>query len=121
MLKGFSYQNILKLLAKYHNTNISLRTLQQRLSDLGLKRRNIDYNREEVRRAIIDHCNGSGSCNGYRSVWHSLRLKGVCAPRRAVAEMSRVIHPEGVVERRARRLQRRAYMSPGPNFACRAD
>lgn len=119
--KGFSYQNIIQLLSKYHNTNISLRTLQQRLSNLGLKRRNIDYNREEVRQAILDHCNGPGSCNGYRSVWHTLQLKGVCVPRRVVAEILREVDPEGVVERRAKRLQRRAYVNPGPNFAWHAD
>ncbi len=75
--KGFSYESIRQLLEKYHDTHIFLRTLQQKLYDLGLKRRNINYNREEVRQAILDHCNGPGSSNGYRSVWHTLRLKGI--------------------------------------------
>ena len=120
--KGFSYQNTLQLLAKYHDTHISLRTLQQQLyMNLGLKRRNIDYNREEIRQAILDHCNGPGSSNRYRSVWHALRLKGICVPRRVVAEILREVDPEGAIERRAKRLQRRRYMNPGPNFAWHAD
>ena len=105
--KGYSYDKILQLLAKYHETHISLRTLQQKLYNLGLKRRNINYDREEVRQAIIDHCDGPGSSNGYRSVWHALRLKGICVPRRVVADILREVDPEGRLERRAKRMQRR--------------
>lgn len=119
--KGFSYQKILQMLAKYHDTHISMRTLQQRLYNLGLKRRNISYNREEVRQAIIDHCNGPGSSGGYRSVWHALSLKGLHVPRGVVAEIYREVDPDGTVERRAKRLQRRRYVNPGPNFAWHAD
>ena len=56
-VKGFSYQRVLQLLEKYHGINISFRTLRQRLYNLGLKRRNIDYNKEEVREGIISYCN----------------------------------------------------------------
>ena len=72
-VKGFLYQKILQLLEKFHGINISMRTLQQRLNSLGLKRKKIDYiNREEVRAAIVSYCNGAGSSGGYRSVWHAL-------------------------------------------------
>jgi hypothetical protein len=54
-------------------------------------------------------------------VWHALRLKGICVPRRVVAEILREVDPEGAIERRAKRLQRRRYMNPGPNFAWHAD
>ena len=104
--KGYSYDKILQLLAKYHETHISLRTLQQKLYNLGLKRRNINYDRE-VRQAIIDHCDGPGSSNGYRSVWHALPLKGICVPRRFVADILREVDPEGTLERRAKQMQRR--------------
>ena len=79
-VKGFLYQKILQLLEKFHGINISMRTLQQRLHSLGLKRKNIDYNREEVRAAIVSYCNGAGSSGGYRSVWHALRLRGLVVP-----------------------------------------
>ena len=52
-VKGFLYQKILQLLEKFHGINISMRTLHQRLHSLGLKRKNIDYNREEVRVACV--------------------------------------------------------------------
>ena len=113
---GFSYKTILQLLAKYHDIYISLRTLQQRLCNLGLKRRNIEYDRNEVRQAILDHCDGSGSCRGYRSVWHTLQLQGICVPRRVVAEILREVDPEGVVKRRAKKLRRSKYGNPGPNL-----
>ena len=54
-----------------------MRTLQQRLHSLGLKRKNDYINREEVRAAIVSYCNGAGSSGGYRSVWHALKLRGL--------------------------------------------
>ena len=37
--KGFSYKNMLLFLSKYHDTEMSVRSLQQRLHDMGLKQR----------------------------------------------------------------------------------
>ena len=51
--KGFSYENILTFLAKYHDIHISMRTLQ-RLYRMGLKRRNIEYDINEVQQEIIN-------------------------------------------------------------------
>ena len=79
------------------------------------------YDRDEVREAIVDHCNGAASCGGYRAVWHALRLKGLLVPRNIVAEIYREIDPAGTVERRENRLQRRRYVNPGPNFAWHVD
>ena len=46
--KRFSHKNMLLFLSKYHDTEMSLRSLQQRLHDMGLKRRNISYNIQEI-------------------------------------------------------------------------
>ena len=46
--KGFSYKNILLFLSKYHNTEVSRRSLQQRLHDMGFKTRNISYNIQKM-------------------------------------------------------------------------
>ena len=54
-------------------------------------------------------------------MWHTLRLKGICVPRNVVAEILREVDPEGSAEIRAKRLQRRRYVNPGPNFAWHAD
>ena len=80
--KGFSYKNILLFLSKYHDKQMCMRTLQKRLEDMGLKRRNVLYNIEEVRNEIINNLNGPGCSGGYRSHWHSLRLKGIQVPRK---------------------------------------
>lgn len=53
--KGFSYKNILLFLSKYHDSEMCMRTLQQRSHDMGLKRRNVLYNIQEVRREIINN------------------------------------------------------------------
>ena len=56
---------------------MSMRSLQQRLHDMGLKRRNISYNMHEIRQEIVKNLNGPGCSGGYRSHWHALRLKGI--------------------------------------------
>ena len=119
--KGFSYKNILLFLSKYHDTEMCMRTLQQRLHDMGLKRRNVLYNIQEVRREIINNLNGPGCSGGYRSHWYSLRLKGIEVPRRVVEELCRELDPAGCQERKTHLLKRREYRNPGPNFAWHRD
>ena len=119
--KGFSYKNILLFLSTYHNTEMSMRSLQQRLHDMGLKRRNISYNIQEIRQELVKNLNGPGCSGGYRSHWHALRLKGIQVPRRVVEELCRELDPVGCHERKAHRLQRRQYTNPGPNFAWHTD
>ena len=51
--KGFSYKNMLLFLSKYHDTEMSMRSLQQRLHDMGLKRRNISYKIQEILQEIV--------------------------------------------------------------------
>ncbi len=98
-----------------------MRTLKKRLYDLNLKRKNIEYDREEVRQAILRHSSGFGRSGGYCSVRHALRLKGMTVPRCVVEEIYREVDPNGTVERKAHRLRRRRYTNPGPNFAWDAD
>ena len=107
--KEFSYKNMLLFLSKYHDTEMCMRTLQQRLHDMGLKRRNVLYNIQEVRREIINNLNGPGCSGGYRSHWHSLRLKGIQVPRRVVEELCRELDAAGCQERKTHRLKRREY------------
>ena len=83
--KGFSYKKILLFLSKYHNTELSLRTLQQRLHDMELRRRNVSYDIQEIHGEIIKNLNGPRCSAGYRSHWHTLRLKGTQVPRRVAA------------------------------------
>ena len=85
--KGFSYKNMLLFLSKYHDTEMSMQSLQQQLHDMGLKRRIISYNIQEIWQEIVKNLNGPGCSGGYRSHWHALRLKGIQVPRRVAEEL----------------------------------
>ena len=92
----------------FYDTEMSMRSLQQRLHDMGLKRRNISYNIQEIREEIVKNLNGPGRSGGHRLHWHALRLKGIQVPRRVVEELCRrELDPVGRHERKAHRLQRR--------------
>ena len=107
--KGFSYKNMLLFLSNKHDTEMSMRSLQQRLHDMGLKRRNVSYNIQEIRQEIVKNLNGPGCSGGYRSHWHPFRLKGIQVPRRVVEELCRELDPVGCHERKAHCLPRRQH------------
>jgi hypothetical protein len=55
-------------------------------------------------------------------MWHSLRLEyKLHVPRRLVAKIMKELDPDGVEQRRRRRLSRRKYVSYGPNFCWHVD
>jgi hypothetical protein len=119
--KGFSHKKMLLFLAKYQDTEMSMRSLQTQLYGMGLKTRHVSYNIQEVRQEIINNLNGPGCSGGYRSHWHTLRLKGIQVPRRVVEGLCRELDPLGCEERKAHRLKRRQYKNPGPNYAWHTD
>ena len=59
---------------------------------------------------------------GYRSMWHTLCIvHGITVPRNEVQKLMKELDPEGCDLRRRRKLQKREYTSPGPNFAWHVD
>ena len=55
-------------------------------------------------------------------MWHVLRLRHrINVPRRLVQSLLREVDPRGVERRKSRCLQRRTYVSPGPNFCWHMD
>ena len=119
---GYTYDVILAFLNKYHGICISMSTLQRRLKSYGLSRSNMSVHQDVVKALIRKELDGAGCLGGYRSVWHSLRLKhGVSISRHKVATFMREIDPDGVEERKRRRLRRREYSSLGPNFVWHVD
>ena len=74
--KGFQYNEILLFISKYHNVEMSFRTLKRRLRSLCLKRRSTVVEVQECRRALTNLIDGPGSSRGYCSLWHSLHLQG---------------------------------------------
>ena len=100
---------------------MSLRTLHTKLRDLGLKRKNINYNIDHVRRRIQQELDGPGCSGGYRAVWHTLKMEGIQVPREVVRLVLKELDPEGVSERRSKTLRRRVYHTPGPNHSWHVD
>ena len=122
---GYPNEIIREFLSNYHDITMSLRTLKRRLRDFSLRRNgNMNEDVQERIREVIENeiSNGSGASLGYRSMWHLLRLQyHVHVPRRVVAQILHEVDPEGVQQRRRRRLSRRRYISFGPNFCCHVD
>ena len=118
---GFEYKEIILLLLKNYNIEMSLSTLKRRIKGDGLRRQRPEYNINEVRASIQTIINGHGSLQGYRSVWHTLQLRGIRIPRIVVQELLREMDPEGTELRKGHRLRRRIYHNPGPNYSWHCD
>ena len=117
--RGFDYSVILLLLDnKYHATEMSMRTLHDRLREYRLRRRNANSDDAEIYEAIQQELDGPGRMMGYRAMWHTLRLDyGIQAPRRKVEGILRQVDPEGTALRKAHAPKRRSYtvaIGPGP-------
>ena len=119
--RGFSYEEMRMFLERNNGIEMSIRTLKRRIKSYGLQRRQVEYDIAEVREAIENIIDGHGSLQGYRSVWHTLQLKGLRVPRVVVQEILREIDPEATELRRAHRLKRREYHNLGPNYAWHCD
>ena len=125
--RGFSYEEMLLLLAKRHQCKMSRSTLLRRLKAYGLSRRGFTANQhsdriiQEVRERIQQIVNGPGSSGGYRTLWHTLEMEGLRVPRIVVQEILKEVEPEGSELRKAHRLKRREYHNPGPNYSWHMD
>ncbi|XP_044003479.1 uncharacterized protein LOC122849012 isoform X2 [Aphidius gifuensis] len=121
--EGYGYQQIVDFLLHGHGLSISIRHLKRILVTLGLKRKMMTASPElDVLQAILIELQGAGDCLGYKSLW--LRLQqtyGLNIRRDRVLEILRVVDPEGVEGRKIRRLRRRQYITPGPNFLWHLD
>ena len=121
--KGFKYSEILAMLGNIHEIKMSLRSLKSKLSQFGLFRRKIvtEETYDEVSTTIKEKLVDTGNHLGYRSMWHSLRLKGIVVPRDMIMYRLQEIDPSGSARRRRKKLKRRLYQSPGPNFCWHID
>ena len=101
----------------------SLRTFKSRQKECELRRTRNNNNLEKGYHAICSHLQGSGSLQGYRSIWHSLRRSMVVfVPRNSVMSLLREQDPQGVSIRRGKKLKRRCYYSlVGPNDCWHID
>ena len=54
-------------------------------------------------------------------MWKRLQNKGLVVSANSVREVLKFVDEEGVRERKIRRLKRRDYVNPGPNFVWHID
>ena len=79
------------------------------------------FDPDVVREQTMNELSGPGCQGGYRSMWHTLRLKNIQVPRHVVAELMREMDPKGCGQRKSRSLKRRSYSSSGPNYTWHVD
>ena len=111
------------MLTTMHALALSVPHLKRILRRLGLKRR-LPCPQDKLERLIDivrQQLNTSGNCLGYKSMWRRIRKMGLCVPRNAVRCALLMLDPDGVKNRRRRRLVRRNYVNPGPNFCWHID
>ena len=120
---GLEYEAILRLLKKFHNIEMSMSTLKRRLKELNLKRKDREgLNMNAITEIVKKELNGPGCMFGYRSMWHTLRVKyGLFVPRNEVQVILKELDPEGTEERKRHRLKRRLYEVPGPSYCWHID
>ena len=88
----YSNETILVFLERFHGIKLSLRTLKRRLRLFGLRRRGNVIDEGTIRQAITTEISGPAQLQGYRSMWHTLRLKyQLHVPRSTVARPLREI------------------------------
>ena len=78
---------------------------------------------EDIVSPILEELeNSCGSFAGYRQLTRRLRRKyNLIVRRDTIMKSLRVIDPEGVERRKRRRLKRRRYVTPDPNFLWHVD
>ena len=122
--RNFTYLEIKEFLYIKHGIAISLSTLKRELKKMNLFRRALLGKRTNVnivQAAVRKELEGSGSSIGYRRVWDHLRRNGIIAPRYDIRKIILNLDPTGVELRKRRRLTRRKYRNPGPNYVWHID
>ena len=121
---GFTYTEILEFLNVYHGHQISLSTLKRRFKALGLHRRPLVPWRatvEEVNNAVQKELDAGGANFGYRRIWASLKRQKILVRKEDVRKPVFELNAEVVQQRKRRKLVRRKYRNPGPNYVWHID
>jgi hypothetical protein len=119
---GYKYKEILTALTVLHGIKLSLRHLKRLIHALNLSRLVPDSRIDDIIRGILQELSGSGQCIGYKTMWKRLKLKYRLNVRRStVIQLMWLADPVGMERRKKRRLLRRQYSCPGPNFVWHID
>lgn len=119
--RGYKYKEILAVLRISHGITRSLRQLQRKLNELGLRRNGEQSPSIEVISFIENQVKSSGSSLGYRMMHQLCKQNRLKVNRRNVALIQTYLDPHGVQLRKRNRLRRRQYFSRGPNFVWHVD
>ena len=117
---GFSQKEILYYLVSKHRLLLSHRHLKRILKRLSLYRRHTS-DILDVAVFILDKLQSSSQLHGYRWMHAECIDNGLKVSRDKVRLLLHILHPDGVNQRRRRRLQRRQYRGIGPNFTWHLD
>ena len=104
--KGYTYEEIVGLLSVDYGIQLNLSTVKRKLKDMNLSPKNVSFDVNLVRQAIEELIDGPNSCFGYRSLWHTLKLRGIIVPHLVIQQLMQEIDPEGDQARKAHRLRR---------------
>lgn len=121
--QDYSCNEIVMFLGVVHGISVCARTVRRILRRLHLRRRVPQTNErfQQALNAISIELEGNGSCLGYKSMWRRLKMKGIPIQRNVVRVALQMLDPEGVAQRKRKRLKRRMYVNPGPNFVWHID
>ena len=101
---------------------MNFRTLKRRLSEYRLQTRKQVHSEHAVWEIIKHEIEGPSSLLGYRGMWNKLRTTyNLTVPRDMVMRILRELASDASALRKARKLQRRSYVSTGPNAAWHVD
>lgn len=117
---GLTDHEIVQTLQQSHRLSVSERHVRRQLVAMNLRRRCYG-NLEDTVAFISDELRGSGRLLGYRIVHEKCKQHGLQARKEDVRVILQELDREGVMTRQARRLTRRQYYAPGPNFIWHLD
>ena len=118
---GFSYDEILMLLAQEHGIRVSKTHLKRLINSYGLFRRKFQTDLLDGALFIENELSSSGALHGYKWMHLKSRHSGLNISREDVRILMLLLDPHGVELRKKKQLKRRAYYSKGPNYAWRID
>jgi len=118
---GLNHSDILRCLAHIDSVYISIRTLRRHLKTLGLYRRKNKTDILDVALFLTHQTDVCGSNDGYKLHHLNCIQEGYIVTQDTVRRLLHIIDPDGIDLRRRRRLTRRLYRNPGPNFMWHID
>lgn len=121
--QGLMHKEIAAILLSVHAITASVRIVKRVLKNRDCFRRQ-PTSRETYLRAVqfTEHqLQESGQCLGYRALWKRMQMNDIFISQKKALQILRYLDKEGVVMRKRRRLHRRNYINPGPNFSWHMD